>query len=226
MPANAFDWIGGLPDGVRAAVLAESQIIDIPARTMVYQGETAPTGVYRLKSGGARMFFLSPSGREHLLRIYAPPETIGDLAAIDGGPRRAFVETTCDSSFEHLPSDRLAALRRAYPAIDTALVSALAHSLRQALHFIEESMVRDLAARVALRLHWLAEQQGAGDADIDLGIGQHELALFVGASRQSVNRALKEIERFGAAEARYGRITVHSLRKLQEFAASREEGAG
>jgi CRP-like cAMP-binding protein len=113
--AEEFDWIGCLPDGVRATVLAETVIVDLPAGATIYERDAPPNGVYRLKEGRARQFFLTSSGREHVAKICDPVETIGDLAAIDGKPRRLFADTVLASRFEFLPIDRLIALRARLP---------------------------------------------------------------------------------------------------------------
>lgn len=222
-----YDWIGALPEKARDAVLAGCVRVELPAGAMLYQRDATPNGTYRLTSGRARMFFLSPAGRERIVKISEPTETIGDLAMIDGKPRTLFSETITPCVFDFLPRDKFLNLRRAYPEIEPVLVAYLAFSLRQTLQFIEELTIHELPGRVALRIHWLAAGAAAEKGlPVEIPVAQADLALMVGASRQSINKVLGDLETFGAIEARYGTIAVKSLEKLRDFAAETERLPG
>ncbi len=224
--AQEFDWVGCLPEDVRTALLAETVKVAMPAGTMLYERNAPATGVYRLKQGRVRQFFLTASGREHVAKICDPVETVGDLAAIDGKPRMLFSQTVTDCDFEFLPIEKLPRLRAKYRAIDEALVVHLASALRMAMQFIEEATTFDLPMRVASRLYWLSfETPSATNDEIDVRISQGELALMVGASRQAINRALGDLQKCGAIRISYGSIAITDRRRLKEFIAQAGDAA-
>lgn len=224
--ALEYDWVGSLPEPARKAVLDATVRMSMPAGRMIYERDTPPAGIYRVVRGQVRIFFLTGSGRLGTIRFYKPTDTVGDLAAIDGQPRILFAETTTDCEFQFLPLDRMKALRAAYPEIDATLVKYLAHSLRQALLFIEALTNYPIPARVAMRLDWLAREDAPGVVkDIDIAISQADLAQMVGASRQATNKILGDLQKCGALEIRYGALRVLDLEKLNEFMRQAQEAA-
>jgi CRP-like cAMP-binding protein len=68
---------------------------------------------------------------------------------------------------------------------------------------MEESVLLPLPARLARRLIALGEDFGA-----DLRVSQEELAVFIGATRESVNRQLQEWKRQGLVELGRNRIRL------------------
>jgi len=220
------DWIGALPEYVRAKVSAASERRTLPAGTLIYERDAAPDGVFRLISGRAKAYFLAKDGREAILKICTPTEVIGDIASIDGAPRAVFAETLTACRFDFLPIARFNEIRAMHREVDAALVRSTTLHLRDALQLIEELMSFGLQARVAMRLHWIANQHCTGRQEkIELDIAQSDLALMVGVSRQTINRVLGELEAFGAIKTKYGSITVNSLKKLQDFAAHASKSA-
>jgi len=217
------DWIGSLPSEVRTLVEAKMVPIKLPAGAMLYERNAQSNGVYRLREGRIRLFFMTDSGYELVLKTLEPPETVGELASLDGYPRQVFTETVTDCRLDLLPIQDFHALRRAHPSIDSALLALLSSVVRTLLQFAEEAAIYPLRARVAARLCWLVDSAAAkGTATDSLEISQNELALMVGSARQAVNRVLGELAAGGVTGTSYGKISILDLAQLRRIAAQIE----
>lgn len=61
---------------------------------------------------------------------------------------------------------------------------------------------------------------GAGDAEVELGLSQSELAARLGVARQSVNRALAGLTRRGWIEVDRSTVRLRDRAALTRFAES------
>lgn len=216
--AEVLDWIGALPPELRAAVLAETKPLSLPAGAFLYQRGEPAKGVFRIEKGRVRLFFLTPGGRELVLKVFFSPESVGEIAAVDGRKHELFAEAHTDCELQFLPFDNLKSLRKKYPAIDSELLYVMTRVARNALNFTEEIAVFTLEARVASRLAWLAASAEArGDSVDRLKIPQKELGLMVGASRQAINKALSDLQKQGVLKTSYGAVTIVDVVALRRL---------
>lgn len=213
-----FDWIGLTPPDVQRAIFAEMTPMSLPAGAMLYERNSVPKGVYRLVCGKVRLFFLTEGGRELLLKIFGPPESFGDLAAVDGLPYPVFAETQEDCDFQFLPRESLCALREKYPVIDTALLHYMTDAARLTLQLLEEVTVFTLQARIAARLSKMVDRtETMGKPISALKVPQRDIGLMVGASRQAVNKVLSDFQKLGVVRTQYGAVIIEDIARLREL---------
>ncbi|WP_165793550.1 Crp/Fnr family transcriptional regulator [Hyphococcus luteus] len=207
--AEVLSWIDALPPDVRAAVLGKMQGQRVPAGAVIMERYAPVRGLYRIVKGKVRLFSLSPDGREFLYKVYAPPENLGDLAAIDGEPYPLSAEALTDCELLFLSRKDLTELRRTYPQIETALLEFFVKVARSSLLFIEEASIFPLSARIASRLSFLASSAKArGEPMTELKVAQKDIGVMVGASRQAVNKVLADFQSLGLIETQYGAVRI------------------
>jgi CRP/FNR family transcriptional regulator len=139
-------------------------------------------------------------GRENLLAVLGPGEMFGELSLFDPGPRTATATSVTDSTLASLDHDDLRPLMLAQPAVAVELLRALAQRLRRTNEAMADLVFSDVPGRVAKALLDLAERFGdAGPEGILVhhDLTQEELAQLVGASRETVNKALTEFANRG-----------------------------
>lgn len=217
------NWIGLLPRDIKILVEAKMTRVTLRAGVMLYERNEQSNGIYRLRSGRMRLFFLTENGQELVLKMLEPNETVGELATLDGLPRHVFAETLTDCELDLLPVSDFHSLRRTHPEIDSALVTFLSSIIRTLLQLVEEAAIYPLRARVAARLCWLVDSAAAKGGTIEsLAISQKDLGLMVGAARQAVNRILGDFAAIGATKTSYGKIIIHNISQLRQIAAQKE----
>lgn len=157
-------------------------------------------GLYIVESGQVRIYRVDPEGREQVLHVEGPGRPVAELPLFDGGVYPASAVTTVASRLAFLPRADFEHLYRTHPDIAQAIVRALGRRLRHLVHVAETLAFRDVAARLALLFVGYAERTGestpAGTV-LALERTQEELALEIGAARESVSRAMKQLRRKG-----------------------------
>jgi len=139
-------------------------------------------------------------GRENLLAVLGPSEMFGELSLFDPGPRTATATAVTDSVLASLDHDDLRPLLLAQPAVAVQLLAALAQRLRRTNEAMADLVFSDVPGRVAKALLDLAERFGDTEQDgvrVRHDLTQEELAQLVGASRETVNKALSEFANRG-----------------------------
>lgn len=110
-----------------------------------------------------------------------------------------------------------------HPQVAAHVTAVLATRLRSANEMLGDLAFLDVPTRVAKHLLALAETHSTGNPGaaetIDIPIGQEELARLVGASRETVSRALNSYRRMGLLTTSHRRISITDFKALQRMAA-------
>jgi CRP/FNR family transcriptional regulator len=201
-------------DGVLASVPLFAALDADSAATLesVLTTRTVSRGhiVFREGDEGDRLFIVidgkvkisraAADGRENLLAVLGTGEMFGELSLFDPGPRTASVSAVTDATLASLDHDDLRPLLFERPGVAVELLQALAQRLRRTNEAMADLVFTDVPGRVAKALLDLAEKFGISEADgvrVRHDLTQEELAQLVGASRETVNKALSEFAHRG-----------------------------
>ena len=157
-------------------------------------------GLYIIETGRVRIYRTNPEGREQVLHVEGPGRPVAELPLFDGGPYPASAVALEETRLLFLPRGDFESLYRTNPDIAQAVIRALGRRLRHLVHVTETLAFRDVAARLALLLVGYAERTGRATPEgieITLDRTQEELAIEIGAARESVSRAMKQLRRKG-----------------------------
>jgi CRP/FNR family transcriptional regulator, cyclic AMP receptor protein len=196
-----------LPD--RLAVAAQMLKVEFqPSQTVFTRGD-AGRCVYLVVSGCVRLSVFSAEGRLLSFKHANAGDIFGEIAALDGQPRTADAVALARVVAMTLAKEQLDRLLESNPRVARAAIAWLCQRLRDtsvqaeaiALHPVEVRLARYLLSRL---MPASAANTTGGEATVELGISQGELAPLIGASRQKVNAALGLLEDAGAVR-RLGR---------------------
>jgi CRP-like cAMP-binding protein len=151
--------------------------------------------LYIVTEGKVKLGRTSADGRENLLAILGPGQMFGELSLFDPGPRSATVTAVTDTTFSSLSHEDLLRWLDGRPAVARGLLTQLAGRLRHANDVVADLVFSDVPGRVAKALLDLAERFGRTADDgvhVHHDLTQEELAQLVGASRETVNKALAD----------------------------------
>lgn len=135
--------------------------------------------------------------RENLLAVLGPGDVFGELSLFDPGPRTATATALADGQLAALTHAQLMTWLERQPQAARVLLQLLARRLRHTNDTMVDLIFTDVPGRVAKALLDLGERFGtpAGTAPgrtVRHGLTQEELAQLVGASRETVNKALAD----------------------------------
>jgi CRP-like cAMP-binding protein len=157
--------------------------------------------LYVILDGKIKLGATSGDGRETLLAILGPGEMFGELSLFDPGPRTATATALTDARLVGLGHDDLQPWLTGRPEVAGSLLRALARRLRRTNEAMADLVFSDVPGRVAKALLDLAskfgEEQDDGSVHVVHDLTQEELAQLVGASRETVNKALADFQNRG-----------------------------
>ena len=145
--------------------------------------------------GKLKLGTTSNGGRENLLSILGPGDMFGELSLFDPGPRTATATAVVDSKLLALANDQVIGWVKEHPQVSLHLLGRLAQSLRKANDVLSDLVFADVPGRVAKAIIELGERFGTKKDDglhVNHELTQEELAQLVGASRETVNKALAD----------------------------------
>lgn len=156
--------------------------------------------LYILTAGKVKLGRTSVDGRENLLQIMGPSDMFGELSTFDPGPRTSTATTVTAVSAVTMDRPALRQWISTRPEIAEQLLRVLARRLRRTNNMVAGLIFTDVPGRVARALLHLAQHFGSqqgGLLRLTHDLTQQEIAQYVGASRETVNKALADFTHRG-----------------------------
>lgn len=151
--------------------------------------------LYVIVEGKLKLGTSSGDGRENLLSVLGPGEMFGELSLFDPGPRTSTATAVTDVRLLSLGHDKVVPWITQHPEVALELLARLAQRLRRTNEVVGDLVFSDVPGRVAKALIDLGERFGKESAEglyVHHDLTQEELAQLVGASRETVNKALAD----------------------------------
>jgi len=221
-------------DGLRSAVLfrglddeAAQALSDSLSETRINRGDVlfsegdSGDRLYFVTEGKVKLGRSSSDGRENLLAILGPGQMFGELSLFDPGPRSATVTAVTDTMFLSLSHEDLLRWLEGRPAVARGLLLQLASRLRKANDVAADLVFSDVPGRVAKALLDLADRFGRTADDgvhVHHDLTQEELAQLVGASRETVNKALADFASRGWLRLEPRSVVIMDIDRLRRRA--------
>jgi CRP/FNR family transcriptional regulator, cyclic AMP receptor protein len=160
--------------------------------------------LYVVVEGKIKLGRSSGDGRENLTAVLGPGEMFGELSLFDPGPRTSTATALTTTRLLALGHTELQPWLSARPEVARSLLRAMARRLRRTNETLADLVFSDVPGRVAKALLDLSTRFGqpAGEDEQDgikvaHDLTQEELAQLVGASRETVNKALADFAQRG-----------------------------
>lgn len=151
--------------------------------------------LYLVICGKVKLTRTAPDGRETLVSVHGPGDMFGELAMFDPTYRTSTAVAITDARLAQIDHDDLRKVLTTRPAVSLLLLKALAQRLRRVTETNTNLIFTDVPGRVAKALLELAGKFGLPSQEgiqVNHDLTQEELAQLVGASRETVNKALAD----------------------------------
>jgi CRP/FNR family transcriptional regulator len=184
-----------LDDDGAAALQAGVTIVELARAERLFEEGASGNQLYVVLDGKIKLTRAAADGRENLLSVVGPGEMFGELSLFDPRPRTASAIAVTDSRLGALAHDDLRNWLTGRPDVALHLLQALAQRLRRTNDVMADLVFTDVPGRVAKALLDLADRFGAvrdEGLQVNHDLTQEELAQLVGASRETVNKALAD----------------------------------
>ncbi len=177
--------------------------------------------LYVIVEGKIKLGRTSTDGRENLLAILGPGEMFGELSLFDPGPRTATATAVAETQILGLSNEQLQRFIAGRPYVAGTLLAALARRLRRTNENLADLVFTDVPGRVAKALLDLSRRFGRpveNGVMVSHDLTQEELAQLVGASRETVNKALADFASRGWLKLEARAVLLYDLERLQRRA--------
>jgi CRP/FNR family cyclic AMP-dependent transcriptional regulator len=207
MTLKAVPFFTQLSDRELDAVRGVASEKSYPKNAVVLTEGEMGDSLYMIQSGKVKVFIGDEEGREIILKILGPGSFFGEMSMIDKQPRSASVTTLEASTFLVLTHVAFERCVEQVPRIAQLVMQCLAQRVREADRKIGTLALMDVYGRVASTL---LELSVYSDGKLMVGekLSQQDLANMVGASREMVNRILKDLTDRGCISIEAKSITI------------------
>ena len=185
----------GVPAEDAEMIAGQFDVLDVPRGTVVFHEGEPGDSLYIVLAGKIKLGRRTADGRENLVAVMGPSDQFGELSLFDPGPRTSTAVAVTDARLARMSKQALRTWITQRPQIAEQLLRVVARRLRRTNAMLGDLIFTDVPGRVAKALLQLARQFGSQEGNttrVTHDLTQEELAQLVGASRETVNKALAD----------------------------------
>jgi CRP/FNR family transcriptional regulator len=218
VPVNKAPLFAALD--LESAAALRASMVEVRARKgdVIFREGDPGDRLYVITSGKVTLGHKAVDGRETLIAVLGAGEMFGELSLFDPGQRTATATALTDATVLGFGREALRPLIVNRPEVAEKLLQALAKRLRRTEDAMADLIFIDVPGRVAKCLIELSEKFGVvreNDLFVEHDMTQEELAQLVGASRETVNKALADFVTRGFLRVEQRSVTIMDVERLK-----------
>lgn len=174
-------------------------------------------GLYIIARGKLRIFKTSVNGREQVLAVNGPGESVAELPVFDGGPYPASAIAIEDCEIAFISRRDFQAYCMEHPEVSLKVLSVVGGRLRRLVGIIEELSFTTIRQRLISVLVKLAQTEGKKTergVEFHLPATHQELANQLGTVRELISRNLMRLQAEGLLDVDARLIVVKDMKGL------------
>ena len=209
MPADlkSIPLFEGVPEADLQALAQGTVTRNYPKQAIIVSEGDESDSLYLILAGRVKIYLADEHGKELILAIKGPGQYFGEMV-LDEQPRSASVMTLEPAQFAILSRTDFRAFLLAHPEVSLQLIQNLIRVARGLNRNVRNLAMLDVYGRVARILLELAVERD-GKLQIPERLTQKDIAARVGASREMINRILRDLTTGGYVSLEDGRITIN-----------------
>ncbi len=226
MSAQRTDLAAILQQTALLASLSQPELQLLEARTvrklfsagelLFSEGEPC-NGLHIIARGKVRIFKTSVNGREQVLAVNVPGESIAEIPVFDGGPYPASAVAIEDVEIAFISRRDFQAYCLQHPEVALKVLVVVGARLRGLVGIIEELSFTTIRQRLISALLKLAQSEGRKTArgiEFQLPASHQELANQLGTVRELISRNLMRLQAEGLLDVDARQIVVKDIKGL------------
>jgi CRP/FNR family cyclic AMP-dependent transcriptional regulator len=175
-------------------------------------------GLYVVQSGAVKIFKTSASGREQVLTIEGPGESVAELPVFDGGDYPASALAVGETTVLFVGKRDFQVLCLQHPDVALKVLRVVGGRLRRLVDIIEELSFTTVRHRLAALLLRLAKRKGrhtTRGVEVTLTGSNQELASHIGTVRELVSRNLSRFQAEGLVRLQGKTLIIPDIAALE-----------
>ncbi|WP_281887098.1 Crp/Fnr family transcriptional regulator [Paenibacillus sp. YYML68] len=187
----------------------------LPKGTMVQTPERTREGLFFLKEGKLRLYKLNAEGKQFTAAILGPGNMFGEMDSFSFGTGGLYIETLEETLICSVLKEHFEQFLSKRPQLAMKLLKELSSLLKERDELLLKLALGTIRERVLHLLLKLSDQFGIEEEEmlrIDIALTHLEIANMIGATRESVTLALKELARENVVRTSRQSVKVHVQR--------------
>lgn len=189
---DKVELFAGLEAEQVAGLARSAHLRTFPQGAIVVNEGDDGHSLFVVQSGSLKVYLMDEQGREMTLSLLGPGDYFGELALLDEAPRSASVMAVQRSELLQIARPAFLALLDDNPAWVRILLRNLVARIRALTENVRGLALEDVFGRIVRLLESLAVERD-GQAVVERRLTQQDIANLVGASREMVNRILRDL---------------------------------
>ena len=189
-----------IPDAYLDDLAGKMSELDVKKGEVLFRKGSRGTALYVIQRGAIKIVLPSKIGEEMIVAIFKEGDFLGELSLLDHEPRSADAVAVAPSRLFLLERNDFFEFLTTNDEAMKVLLASLSSRIRNTDSLLEDTCFLNIPARFAKKLLELGDtfgRQEEGDLEISLKITQKDLAGMIGASRESVNKELRQLREQG-----------------------------
>jgi CRP-like cAMP-binding protein len=216
---SAIPLFNGLPADQLSAIRQIAVEKQFNKGQTIFSEEDETKGLFVVVEGRVKIYKVSSEGKEQILHIIEAGQSFGEVTVFTGQQMPANAQTLAKSRLLLFPRSAFVGLVTANPSLALNLLAIMSKKLRQFAVQIENLSLKEIPARLASYLIYLAEEQGSADA-VTLNISKGQLASLLGTIPETLSRIFAKLSRQNLIRVEGPKITLldfEGIEDLSEF---------
>ena len=191
---------------------------------LFHEGETAE-GFYVVHSGAVNVHRVTEQGREQVIRVFYPGESLGEVVIVGDRSYPASAKTTENSQVILIPTQFFRERIQGDPDLALRILASMSMHLRYLVETVEGLKLKQAESRV---VQWLLRQlteEGKirqTSPTMDLPLAKHLLASQLGITSETLSRVFARLRELHLLEVEGKRVTFPDIPGLQQFLLAAE----
>ena len=209
---------GSLDQDQLAHVRRIAQVKDYNRSETIFMEGEPGIGFYVVSKGKVKIYKVSAEGKEQILHIYGPGHPIGEVPVFSGSQFPANAQAIEKSRLLYFSRPDFEDLIASHPSMALNMLAVLSMRLRQFTVQVENLSLKEVPARIASYLMFLAQEQENYDC-VSLPISKGQLASLLGTIPETLSRIFNKMTAQGLIKVKGNQIDLTNQDSLEDLAA-------
>jgi len=214
---SAIPIFNGLPDDQIKAIKRIALEKQVNRGEILFSEGDEGRGFYVVVGGRIKVFKVSPEGKEQILHILGPGQPFGEVSVFAGQKFPANAQALDKGRVLFFPRAAVVDLIESNPSLALNMLAVMSKKLRQFAVQIENLSLKEMPARLASYLIYLAQEQQSDQA-VTLKISKGQLASILGTIPETLSRVFAKLSGQDLIRVDGKTITLLDRSGLEELA--------
>ena len=214
---STIPLFNGLPEDQIVAIKKIAVEKKINKGEIIFSEGDEGNGFFVVADGRVKVFKVSTEGKEQILHIFGPGQPFGEVPVFAGQKFPANAQAIDRTRVLFFPRASIVNLISANPSLALNMLAVMSKKLRQFAVQIENLSLKEMPARLASYLIFLADEQNRDDL-VSLKISKGQLASTLGTIPETLSRAFAKLSGQNLINVDGKKITLLNRRGLEDLA--------